>query len=88
MVIAYLVVRRRFSGKDALDFASNLGGAVPGTILGIGFVLAFSTVPTFVIGVLYVLLAAQATTQDTRVLQETECLLTFPILPCTIKVRR
>lgn len=57
MIIAFLVVRRKFSGKDALDFVSNLGGAVPGTILGIGFVLAFSTVPTAVIGLLFVLLA-------------------------------
>ena len=57
MVIAFLVVRKRFSGKDAVDFISNLGGAVPGTILGIGFVLAFSTPPSFVVIVLYVLLA-------------------------------
>jgi iron(III) transport system permease protein len=57
MVVAFLVVRKRFSGKDAVDFTSNLGGAVPGTILGIGFVLAFSTPPTFVVIVLYVLLA-------------------------------
>ena len=42
MVIAWLVVRKKFSGKEALDFSSNLGGAVPGTILGIGFVLAFN----------------------------------------------
>ncbi len=56
MVIAFLVVRRQFSGKGGLDFVSNLGGAVPGTILGIGFVLAFSTVPKFVVGMLYVLL--------------------------------
>ncbi len=57
MIIAFLVVRRQFSGKSLLDFVSNLGGAVPGTILGIGFVLAFSTVPTFVVGILYALLA-------------------------------
>ncbi|MBN1661723.1 MAG: iron ABC transporter permease [Anaerolineae bacterium] len=57
MVIAFLVVRKRFSGKDAVDFISNLGGAVPGTILGIGFVLAFSTPPTIVIILLYALLA-------------------------------
>ena len=57
MVIAFLVVRRQFSGKGGLDFVSNLGGAVPGTILGIGFVLAFSTVPKFVVGLLYVMLA-------------------------------
>jgi ABC-type Fe3+ transport system permease subunit len=45
MVIAWLVVRKKFSGKEALDFASNLGGAVPGTILGIGFVMAFNQPP-------------------------------------------
>lgn len=43
MIIAWLVVRKQFSGKEALDFTSNLGGAVPGTILGIGFVMAFNT---------------------------------------------
>jgi len=42
LVIAWLVVRKRFSGKEALDFTSNLGGAVPGTILGIGFILTFN----------------------------------------------
>jgi iron(III) transport system permease protein len=57
MVIAFLVVRKKFSGKDTVDFVSNLGGAVPGTILGIGFVLAFSTPPSFVVWVLYLLLA-------------------------------
>lgn len=57
MVIAFLVVRKKFSGKDTVDFVSNLGGAVPGTILGIGFVLAFSTPPVIVAGILYALLA-------------------------------
>ncbi len=57
MIIAFLVVRKKFSGKDVLDFGSNLGGAVPGTILGIGFVLAFSTAPMTVVIILYVLLA-------------------------------
>jgi iron(III) transport system permease protein len=57
MVIAFLVVRKRFSGKDVLDFGSNLGGGVPGTILGIGFVLAFSTPPMIVVVALYALLA-------------------------------
>jgi iron(III) transport system permease protein len=57
MIIAFMVVRKKFAGKDAVDFVSNLGGAVPGTILGIGFVLAFSTPPMFVVWVLYLLLA-------------------------------
>ena len=45
MIIAWLVVRKKFTGKDVLDFTSNLGGAVPGTILGIGFILAFNKPP-------------------------------------------
>lgn len=45
MIIAWLVVRKNFTGKSALDFTSNLGGAVPGTILGIGFVMAFNKPP-------------------------------------------
>lgn len=42
MVIAFLVVRKKFTGKELLDFGSNLGGAVPGTIVGMGFILAFN----------------------------------------------
>jgi len=57
MIIAFLVVRKKFSGKEALDFGSNLGGAIPGTILGIGFVLAFSTPPMLVVALLYIVLA-------------------------------
>lgn len=53
VVIAFLVVRKTFSGKEAVDFMSNLGGAVPGTILGIGFILAFIRPPLFVVAVVY-----------------------------------
>jgi iron(III) transport system permease protein len=57
MIIAWLVVRKNFSGKEALDFSSNLGGAVPGTILGIGFVLVFSKPPLALAIVIYAVLA-------------------------------
>ena len=57
MVIAWLVVRKNFAGKEALDFSSNLGGAVPGTILGIGFVLVFNKPPLALAIVVYALLA-------------------------------
>ncbi len=57
MVIAFLVVRKTFTGKGALDFGSNLGGAVPGTILGIGYVLAFNTPPLAVVVLVYTLCA-------------------------------
>ncbi len=42
MIIAFLIVRKKFAGKEILDFGSNLGGAVPGTIVGMGFILAFN----------------------------------------------
>jgi len=57
MAIAFLVVRKTFSGKDLLDFGSNLGAGVPGTILGIGFILSFVTPPWFIVVGLYLALA-------------------------------
>jgi iron(III) transport system permease protein len=57
MVIAFLVVRKTFTGKEALDFTSNLGGAVPGTILGIGYIIAFIQAPMPVVILIYVMLA-------------------------------
>ncbi len=65
MVIAYLVVRRAFAGKQTLDFVSNLGGAVPGTILGIGYILAFIQAPWYAVVLIFVLLAAYLTSRIT-----------------------
>jgi iron(III) transport system permease protein len=42
MLIAWLVVRKHFIGRGLLDFISMLGIAVPGTVLGIGYLLAFN----------------------------------------------
>lgn len=42
ILIAFLVVRRKFFGRAALDFGTMLGIAVPGTIFGIGYLLAFN----------------------------------------------
>ncbi len=61
MIVAFLVVRKRFSGKEALDFTSNLGGAVPGTILGIGFILAFIRGPGLLFVPVFLLLAVYLT---------------------------
>jgi iron(III) transport system permease protein len=40
--IAFLVVRKPFPGRNALDFATMLGIAVPGTIIGIGYLIVFN----------------------------------------------
>ncbi|MBI5652634.1 MAG: iron ABC transporter permease [Chloroflexi bacterium] len=57
MIIAFLVVRKTFSGKEVVDFASNLGGAVPGTILGIGYIIAFIQAPLIIVVITFVALA-------------------------------
>jgi iron(III) transport system permease protein len=43
ILIAYMVIRKEFFGRDALDFSAMLGIAVPGTIIGIGYILAFNS---------------------------------------------
>ncbi len=58
IVIAYLVVRKAFVGKQALDLVSNLGAAVPGTILGIGYIIAFVNPPMPVVILAFGILAA------------------------------
>jgi len=65
MVIAFLVVRRVFLGKQTLDFVSNLGGAVPGTILGIGYIIVFIQAPWFAVILVYALLAGYLASRTT-----------------------
>ena len=42
MVIAYLVVKKRFRGKGFIEFVSMLAMAVPGTVLGIGYIRGYA----------------------------------------------
>lgn len=42
LVIAFVITQRDFRGKGLLDFASVLGVAIPGTIIGIGLLLAYN----------------------------------------------
>jgi iron(III) transport system permease protein len=43
MIIAYLVVRKEFLGRNLVDFGTMMGIAVPGTIIGIGYILMFNS---------------------------------------------
>lgn len=42
MIISYLVVKRRFRGKGFIEAVSMLAMAVPGTVLGVGYIRGFS----------------------------------------------
>ncbi len=55
MLIAFLVVRQRFPGKGTIEFVSILNFAVPGTVVGIGYILAFNKPPLLLIGTLAIL---------------------------------
>lgn len=43
MMIAYLVVKRKFAGKALMEFVAMLAMAVPGTVLGVGFIRGFNS---------------------------------------------
>ncbi|ERK04651.1 ABC transporter permease [Treponema socranskii] len=43
MIIAYLVVKRKFAGKGFMEFIAMLAMAVPGTVLGVGFIRGFNS---------------------------------------------
>ncbi|MGC9772518.1 ABC transporter permease [Fervidobacterium islandicum] len=55
MVIAFLVVRKIFPGKRVMEFISLLSFAVPGTVIGIGYILAFNKPPLLLTGTLTIL---------------------------------
>jgi iron(III) transport system permease protein len=56
MLIAFLVVRKQFPGKRLMEFTSMLSFAVPGTVIGIGYILAFNHRPFLLTGTLLILL--------------------------------
>lgn len=50
ILIAYLVVRHQFPGRGLLEFTSMLSFAVPGTVIGIGYIMAFNQSPFLLTG--------------------------------------
>lgn len=50
VVAAFLVHRKTFPGRAAVDFAAVLPAALPGTLMGVGYILAFNTAPLALTG--------------------------------------
>lgn len=50
IVGSYVLYRKRFIGRTALEFLSLLPAALPGTMMGIGYVLAFNQPPILLSG--------------------------------------
>ncbi|QGM80611.1 ABC transporter permease [Otariodibacter oris] len=50
LLIAYITVRREFKGKKTLEFLTLLCFAVPGTVAGVSYILAFNNAPIYITG--------------------------------------
>ncbi|KQU72798.1 iron ABC transporter permease [Aminobacter sp. DSM 101952] len=45
LLTAYLLVRQSFAGKNAFEFGTMLSFAIPGTVIGVSYVIAFNVPP-------------------------------------------
>jgi len=45
LLTAWLLVRQSFAGKEAFEFGTMLSFAIPGTIIGVSYVIAFNVPP-------------------------------------------
>ncbi len=45
LLTSYLLVRQRFKGKSLFEFGTMLSFAIPGTVIGVSYILAFNVPP-------------------------------------------
>ena len=50
IVTAYLLTRKNFAGKNAFEFGTMLSFAIPGTVIGVSYILAFNVPPIEITG--------------------------------------
>jgi len=50
LLIAYLIARTDFRGRDGFEFIALLAFAIPGTVLGVSYILAFNVPPAELTG--------------------------------------
>ncbi len=55
VLLAYIIVRGKFFGRSFIEMVSLSGFALPGTVLGIGYLLAFSAPPIKLTGGIMIL---------------------------------
>lgn len=58
VVIGFIIQRKEFVGRRLLEFSSMLNYALPGTVVGIAYIIAFNTKPLVLTGTLSILVAA------------------------------
>ena len=50
IMISYLITRQKFPGRGYLEFSSLLSFAIPGTVIGIGYLIGFNRYPLMLTG--------------------------------------
>ena len=56
IIFSYILVRKKPKGKQLLEFIALLGFAVPGTVMGIGYILVFNRYPLMLTGTLIIII--------------------------------
>ncbi len=55
ILAAYLLTRQRFAGQSAFEFGTMLSFAIPGTVIGVSYILAFNVPPIEITGTALIL---------------------------------
>jgi iron(III) transport system permease protein len=58
LVTAYVIERKRPAGARAIEFLSLLPAALPGTVIGVGYILAFNVPPILLTGTIWILVTS------------------------------
>ncbi|MBW8002974.1 MAG: iron ABC transporter permease [Planctomycetes bacterium] len=56
IIFSYILVRKKPKGRQLLEFTALLGFAVPGTVMGIGYILVFNRYPLMLTGTLLIII--------------------------------
>ena len=56
LATAWLLVRQKFTGKEAFEFSTMLSFAIPGTVIGVAYVMAFNFPPIELTGTALILI--------------------------------
>jgi len=56
ILTAYLLVRQRFVGRAVFEFATMLSFAIPGTVIGVSYILAYNVPPVELTGTAMILI--------------------------------
>ena len=57
LLTAYLIVRQKFAGREVFEFALMMSFAIPGTVIGISYIMAFNLPPLEMTGSALILVA-------------------------------